>query len=287
VGKTASGGTASGTYPKIWTGCDGMVDAGRAGPGRIRLAPRMPLTTFAGSRLFGVRHGHDRPWVLALHGWRRSHRDFAAVLDGFDAIALDLPGFGVAAPPAAGWSTAEYAEWVAPVLDEMVERPVVLGHSFGGRVAVHLGAARGDRVGAQVLTGVPLVAPLGTSRKRGPRAVRVGRALHRAHLVSDTRMDALRQRYGSADYRAATGVMREVLVKAVGEDGAYGDLVASYGGPIELVWGENDTVTPVAMAEEAVTRCRDGRLEVVAGADHLTPAHATAELRAALARHRP
>jgi hypothetical protein len=51
----------------------------------------VPLTSFAGGTLFGVRHGQGRPWVLALHGWQRSHREFDAVPDGFDAIALDAP----------------------------------------------------------------------------------------------------------------------------------------------------------------------------------------------------
>ncbi|HWG74236.1 MAG TPA: alpha/beta fold hydrolase [Acidimicrobiales bacterium] len=247
----------------------------------------MPLTTFAGGRLFGVRHGHDRPWVLALHGWQRSHGDFASVLESLDAVALDLPGFGAAPEPPAGWSPADYANWVAPVLDELAERPVVLGHSFGGRVAVHLAATHGARVGAVVLTGVPLVHAPGTRRRRPPIPFRVGRTLRRAHLVSDSAMEALRQRYGSADYRNARGVMRQVLVKAVGEDGGYGELLAAYPGPIELVWGADDTAAPVAGAETALGFCRQGRLCVVTGVDHFTPRHAVAELRAALERHRP
>ena len=81
-----------------------------------------------------VWHGHA--WVLALHGWRRDHRDFDAVLapPGMDAIALDLPGFGSAPPPDAVWGTPDYAGAVAAVLEEMEAHVVVLGHSFGGRV---------------------------------------------------------------------------------------------------------------------------------------------------------
>ncbi len=55
-------------------------------------------------------------------------------------------------PPEA-WSTLQYAEWVAPVLDELAGGPIVVaGHSFGGRVAVRL--ATGAE-GAQAGTGVP------------------------------------------------------------------------------------------------------------------------------------
>lgn len=245
----------------------------------------MPLTTFAGGRLFGVRHGRGRPWVLALHGWQRSQRDFSAVLEGMDAIALDLPGFGSAPPPPEGWSTAGYAEWIAPVLGEMAERPVLLGHSFGGRVAVHLAASRPSAVAAQVLTGVPLTRPPGSRPPRPPRAFRLARRLHRARLLGDSRMEAMRERYGSDDYRAATGVMRQVLVKAVNED--YRDALAAFPGPIEMVWGEEDTVAPLAAARAALASCRDGRLVPVAGVDHFTPQRAADELRAALQRHRP
>jgi pimeloyl-ACP methyl ester carboxylesterase len=247
----------------------------------------MALSTFADGRLVGVRHGTARPWVLALHGWRRDHHDFDRALAGLDAIALDLPGFGAAAAPPEGWGSARYAEWVAPLLDEMEPGAVVLGHSFGGRVAVRLGAAQPDRVRALVLTGVPLVRPPGAPRRRPPRAMRVGRALHRWHLVSDTRMEALRQQHGSADYRAATGTMRDTLIAAVSEDGTYGDTLGRFPGPIDLVWGETDTAAPVAGARAALEHCQHGVLHTLPDVDHFTPQRAPEALTEALLRYRP
>lgn len=254
----------------------------------------MPLSSFAGGRLFGARHaavggsndqGQRRPWVLALHGWQRTHRDFDAVLDGLDAIAVDLPGFGASPPPSEPWSTADYAASLTPLLEDMADTFVVLGHSFGGRVAVHLAAGHPDRVTAQVLTGVPLTRPPGLRRRRSPWRFRLGRALHRARLVSPARMEALRVRYGSEDYRAAVGVLRPILVKAVNED--YLAALAAFPHPTELVWGADDDQAPLAGAEAAVASCVQGRLTVVAGIGHFTPQRAVTELRAALERHRP
>lgn len=240
------------------------------------------LKAFAGGRLFGVAHGSGRPAVLALHGWGRSSADFDAVLAGLPAVALDLPGFGAAPPPPEAWGAAGYAAAVAPVLDEMATPVVVLGHSFGGRVAVHLAASRPGLVAGLVLAGVPLVGRPGASARRPAPAYRAARALHRRGLLADRRMEALRRRYGSADYRAATGVMRAVHVRAVNE--TYEAELAALSCPVELVWGDDDAEVPPAVAEAAGALVPGAALHLVPGVGHLTPLTAPAALRAAVER---
>ncbi|NIS30326.1 MAG: hypothetical protein GWN07_08695, partial [Actinobacteria bacterium] len=68
------------------------------------------------------------------------------------------------------------------------------------------------------------------------------RAAHRAGLVSDARMEAWRRRRGSADYRSASGVMRDVLVTVVNE--SYEEALGRIEGPVELVWGRGDVDVP-------------------------------------------
>lgn len=243
------------------------------------------LTSFAGARLFGESHGAGVPWVLALHGWRRDHRDFDAVLagPGIDAVALDLPGFGATPPPEVAWGSCEYADAVSPVLDEMADRVVVVGHSFGGRVAVHLAVAHPDRISGLVLTGVPLYRP--SDRPRRPRLhYRIVRRLAKSGLVSDDRLEAMRQRYGSADYRAASGVMRDVLVRVLAED--YSPAISRLTCPVELVWGDDDSAAPLCVAERVRDEIPGAHLVVCAGAGHLTPLTVPGELRSALERLR-
>jgi pimeloyl-ACP methyl ester carboxylesterase len=241
------------------------------------------LTSFAGSRLFGESYGAGTPWVLALHGWRRDHRDFEAVLapPGIDAIALDLPGFGSAAAPEAVWGSPEYAEAVAAVLDEMTPRVVVLGHSFGGRVAVHLAASCPDRVAGLVLSGAPLHRPAGARSKPRLR-FRMARGLAMRGVISQEGMEALRRRHGSDDYRAASGVMRDILVRTLTED--YVAVLAAVKCPVELVWGDDDTAAPLAVAEQLERELSDAHLIVCPGAGHLTPLTVPGELRAAIGR---
>jgi len=241
------------------------------------------LKAFASGRLFGAAYGSGRPSVLALHGWGRTHRDFDATLEGLDALALDLPGFGATPPPSEGWGASDYAAAVAPVLDEMATPAVVVGHSFGGRVAVHLAASHPELVAALVLAGVPLVRRPGAAPRRPARAYRVGRSLHRRGLLSERRMEALRRRYGSPDYRAATGVMRQVHVRAVNE--TYERELSAIACPVELVWGDDDVEVPPEVAEAARALLAHATVTTVAGAGHLTPLTAPEALRAAVERH--
>jgi pimeloyl-ACP methyl ester carboxylesterase len=256
------------------------------------VAALMALSSFVGGRLWGVRYGDGPPWVLALHGWARDHRDFEGVLGGFDAVAVDLPGFGASPEPPGPWSTSEYARVLAAVLDECFgEVVVVVGHSFGARVAVRLAADR--RVAALVLTGAPLAPPPGRRPARPALAFRAVRALRRAGLVSEARMEAARHRHGSQDYKTASPTMRGVLVKAVAEtaSGAYLPALGAFlgrGGGLELVSGELDQVAPIAGVEQwLAARQGDFFTTVVPGAGHLVSPPVAEALAEALARRRP
>ncbi|HXW81900.1 MAG TPA: alpha/beta fold hydrolase, partial [Acidimicrobiales bacterium] len=245
----------------------------------------MALSTFAGGRLWGARYGTGAPWVLALHGWSRDHHDWDQVLDGLDAVAVDLPGHGIAPEPPEPWSTQQYAQWVAPALRDLADGPVVVaGHSFGARVAVQLAAVHtedfaagtgvGGYISALVLVGAPLAPAPGVGGARPSFVYSAGRALNRIGFLPDHRMERLRQRHGSDDYRQASPVMRGVLVKAVREtaSAAYVPLLrswASAGRPVDLVWGERDSQASFA----GVSSCLDGiestTATVVPGTGHL------------------
>jgi pimeloyl-ACP methyl ester carboxylesterase len=222
------------------------------------------LGTLGNSSWVGEKFGTAEPRVVALHGWGRTGGDFATILAGHDAIALHLPGFGPAAPPPEPWSTADYADALAGALEDMPP-VVVVGHSFGGRVALRLAARHPERVSALVLTGVPLTRV--TPPKSVPLAFRVAKVLHSWKLIPEATMERYRRRYGSADYREARGVMRDILVKTVAED--YLEDAARVSVPVWMVWGELDRPAPVAAAEKALEYFPNATLRVVSGASHL------------------
>ncbi|MGD9798692.1 MAG: alpha/beta fold hydrolase [Acidimicrobiia bacterium] len=92
---------------------------------------------------------------MLLHGWGRDRRDLLPVVDGLPlaVAALDLPGFGTSPAPPEPWGAADYAAVVGDAVTDLLGpglgagagSVVLVGHSFGGRVAVAL-AAGDDRV---------------------------------------------------------------------------------------------------------------------------------------------
>ncbi len=248
------------------------------GVSAAQIEDSLPLRSFLNGALFGEVAGTEAPTVVALHGWGRRGKDFASSLEGLDSVALDLPGFGASPAPDSVIGAEGYADIVIEFLEELDRPPVLVGHSFGGRVSVCIAARRPDLVGRMVLTGVPLLRS--TPRKKPPLQYRLVRAMHRYGLVSDERMEALKRSRGSADYRAATGVMRDILVKVVNE--SYEEQMKEVNANVALVWGADDLEVPVDVARRATTIFPESSLVVLDGVGHWVPTQAPDELRAAI-----
>lgn len=238
------------------------------------------LQSFCDGKLFAERIGDGPCEVVGLHGWARSREDLAGSLAGFNALTIDLPGFGASPEPPTAWGTESYAALVAEAVGGLQRPQIVLGHSFGGRVAVRLAAGWPELVSGLVLAGVPLF--LSSHKSRPSWHYRAARWGSRHGFISEQRMEALRQRYGSEDYKRARGVMRSVLVGCVNE--SYEDDLRRITCPVELVWGANDTAAPLEMAQRACQLLPNSRLDVIEGAGHMTPLSHPDRLRDAVSQ---
>ena len=232
------------------------------------------LQAFGNGTLFGERTGDGPVQVLWLHGWGRSHRDFSAAATalathGIASVALDFPGFGASPLPTVAGGARHYAELLQPALAELTDQPLLLvGHSFGGRVAAVLAATQGVSLRGVVFTGAPLVKREGG--RRSPWRYRLLRSAHRAGLVPAAAMESARQRYGSVDYRNADGILRDVLVATVNE--SYEPELARITVPTALVWGAQDHDVPLTSATRAAALLSTTPdVTVVADCGHLVP----------------
>ncbi len=205
---------------------------------------------------------------MGLHGWGRKRSDLGLILDasGHRSVAPDLPGFGASTDPGSAWGAVQYATVLAERVAPNCDPPfVVVGHSFGGRVAACLAANYPDLVCGLVLMGVPLIRQ--NAPERSSKRYRLIRAAARLGFISPKHLEVARQRFGSEDYRAANGVMRDVLVRVVNE--SYHDELERVRCPVALVWGGDDQVVPSQVAERAAEHIQQlVSLNIVDGVGH-------------------
>ncbi|HSP65511.1 MAG TPA: alpha/beta fold hydrolase [Candidatus Deferrimicrobium sp.] len=212
--------------------------------------------------------------VVILHGWGATKELMAPVaqrLSGYRTVVPDLPGFGDTPAPARGWGVEEYAAWALALLDRLgIERAHLVGHSNGGRVAVALAVAHPERVGRLVLTDSAGIRP-----RHGPghhvrvRTFKVLRAAARWRWLPARLRESAQRRAaerGSADYRAASGALRDTMVRLVNTD--MRPWLARLTVPTLLIWGERDEETPLADGRTMERLIPDAGLVVFEGAGH-------------------
>ena len=217
--------------------------------------------------------GEGEP-VILLHGWDSSGESLCGIAkvleDRFRVYAIDLPGFGWTPPPLAVWGTRDYASHVEAFMDSTgIPAASVLGHSFGGRIALALAAQSPRRVRSLIL-----VASAGIRPRRGPghslkvAVAKLGKRVFSLPMwgkLGDRIVSAVSQRIGSRDYRNA-GRMRATLVKVVNED--LRGTLSSIRVPTLIIWGDKDQEISRSSMEIMLQGIRGARLEVLEGASH-------------------
>ena len=214
-----------------------------------------------GVRLYYEHQGHQGAPLLLLHGWGGSAQSFLPLTRDFQSVrqvyAVDFPGHGNSPEPPKPWSVTEYMELIYAFMRKTgILGADIVAHSFGGRVTLLLAAEHPEAVGRLLITGGAGLKP--KSDGKVSRRTRVYRFLRgcadnpltrRAFgkRVDDWR-EALVQRFGSADYRALTPSMRQTFNRILQQDLA--DCLPRIQAETLLIWGTEDTATPLWMGEQ-------------------------------------
>ena len=199
--------------------------------------------------------------LVFLHGYLSSKESFYPQINYFSrhfrVTAPDLPGFGGSELIPAAWSVGEYADWLEGFLKERgIAFPHVIAHSFGGRVAIKC-LARGliDRA---VLTGCAGIV------KR--RTLSYHLKVKSYRLVKKFAPRFAEAKFGSAEYRSLSPLMRESYKKIVNED--LREEAKRIARPVLYLNGERDRETPLSSVK-ILHECTAGsRLAVLKGCGH-------------------
>jgi pimeloyl-ACP methyl ester carboxylesterase len=218
--------------------------------------------------------GEGQP-VLALHGWGGGIHSFYQVAEqlasrNYRIHLLDLPGFGQSDLPPETWSVADYMHFVLAYLDDCgLDQVAVVGHSFGGRISLVLAADHPARVSKMVLASSAglRTPPSLLQMVRGSAVHMVRIALERLNMESlrAKLQERYNRRFASDDYLNA-GPLRDTFVRIIEEDlTPYAQRVRT---STLLIWGDQDTETPLWQGRKLEQLIADAGLVVFEGAGH-------------------
>ena len=216
--------------------------------------------------------------VLLLHGWASSVQPYRALIDQLSAkyqvIAVDFPGMGQSEEPKEPWDVDGYADFVLAFLEQFkLSKLSLIGHSYGGRVIIKLAnRALPFAIGKIVLIDSAGIKPPASKKKNArQRRYKIGKWFLSRKLIAKlfpNALEKLKVKFGSADYVAASPMMRQCLVKAVNEDLTH--LLPGVKAPTLLVWGDRDTATPLSDAKLMEKAIPDAGLAVIPGTGHFS-----------------
>ncbi len=210
-----------------------------------------------------------------LHGWGHTLemlRPLGELLsEHYKVHLLDLPGFGGTAMPAEPWGTVDYAHAILSYMEEKgLQFPFFLGHSFGGKISIHIAASAPGRVKRLVLINSSGLRNI-PSRQRQAKmlAIKFLRTVVKNYdsaFKTNLFEEWFIPRFASPDYKNA-GRLRQTFVKVVNED--LSEDARKISCPALLLWGAKDTETPVTVGEQLAALISSARLIVLPGKGHV------------------
>lgn len=226
--------------------------------------------------------GRSQPILVFLHGWQRSLGDFRLIAEdlrrrGFSVLILDLPGFGQSSLPTNAWNIEEYADFLKIFFEKFIASysasfpsgtPVkfgIIGHSFGGRLAIKFASKYPSFVQKLVL-----VASGGLKHKSVKNFVYKIISKIVKIILNILRLNKfkeyLKHKFSSEDYLEARGILKDIFIKAIQED-LTADATKIQASTL-IIWGEDDSELPVQDAFLLQKAIRNSQVKIFENAGH-------------------
>ena len=198
--------------------------------------------------------------MVFLHGYLSSKEAFTAQIEYFSRFyrvtAFDFIGFGGSGGLVAPFSVFDYAGWTKEVLSLLrVKKPHIIAHSFGCRVAVKMASQDENAFDRIILTG-----PAGIITRRG---FAYHAKVQSYRFVKRFAPKYAERKFGSAEYRTLSPIMKESYKKIVNEDlRTDAEKIIN---PTLIVEGEEDKTTPMSEAKIYLKALQKGELQTMQG----------------------
>ena len=215
--------------------------------------------------------------ILILHGWGLSGNKYAETKKllekkGYKVYAPDLPGFGYMEMLNGSMVLDDYVLFVKKFIEkEKLKKVILIGHSFGGRVSVKFAVKYPEMVEKLILTGAPLLRPkLGLKKYLiSKTASLLGFVKNYLPLsVTDMLRRLIYRFIGEYDYLKADK-MKSTFVNVINEDLV--DVIKNIDIPTLLIWGKNDKLVKIEIANKAHKFIKKSKLEIIENEGHALP----------------
>lgn len=221
--------------------------------------------------------------IIILHGWAANSSAWQTpkkLLEkmGFAVFIPDLPGFGEEPPPKTAWSVSDYADFVLRFAEEKnLEKFALIGHSFGGRIAIKLAALYPEKLEGLILSGSTGIRFASIREKLKvwlfQILTKLGNFAFYVPPFTIFRPLARKILYrlaGVKDYYQVEAIgMKETFKKIVNED--LTPLLGSIKTPTLLLWGKNDVMVPLQHAYLMVSKIPGAKLKIIKSGGHRFP----------------
>ena len=212
--------------------------------------------------------GGKRPFLI-LHGWGGSSESWKAVMEelskeDFFLICPDLPGFGMSEAPPRPWGIKDYVGFVSGFVSSLnIEKFILLGHSFGGAIAILYSVFFPEKVESLVLVGSS-----GLKRKKGVKTkiiLSFSKVAKKIRLPLNVENKLRKLFYAiflrGSDYPEAKGVMREALKSALDAD--LDSQLSKIKCKTLIIWGRQDKIVPLKYGLLMKERIKKSKLEIL------------------------
>lgn len=201
--------------------------------------------------------------IVLLHGWGQNIQMMQMLGEPFKKdyriIAVDFPGFGLSPEPKQVMDVNDYTIVIEELLKKLnVNEPILVGHSFGGRVSVKF-ASRNK------VKKVILLSPALRGHDKKGLKTKILKFLKTVPVIKNLEGWA-KNHIGSRDYKAASPIMKDVLVKTVNED--LSDDAKKIKAPVILIYGDMDSEVPEEDTKEYERLIPDCGLILYEGCSH-------------------
>lgn len=196
--------------------------------------------------------------MLILPGWGATINTYMSIINSVSSYStvycLDMPGFGDSEEPNNSWELDDYVTLIIEFLkNQNIKELDLIGHSNGGRIIIKLMNQKNldFKVNKIILIGsAGIVHKKTLSQNLKIKVSKIGKRileLKPIKAIFPNLILKLKNNFGSEDYKKASPVMKQTLVQLISRD--LRELLPNISAPTLLIWGENDTATPISDGE--------------------------------------